>query len=63
MGKRCRVKEILGDSNVEHVVAACWELKRHRREGGVSEVVQWVEHALWGERGSSVSGEGSEVQD
>ena len=53
MGKGCRFKEILGDSNVEHRVTAFWELKRLCREGGVGDVVQWVEYALW-ERGRAV---------
>lgn len=50
MSEGCRFKEIFGDSNVEHRVAAFRELKRHWGEGGVGEVFQWVEHALWEKR-------------
>lgn len=50
ISKGCRFKEILGDSYVEHRVTAFWEHKWHWGEGGISEVFQWVECALWEDR-------------
>lgn len=65
MGEGCRFKEIFGDSDVEHRVAAFWEHKRHWGEGGVGEVFQWIEDTLWEktERETSGLGEGSNMQD
>lgn len=50
VSKGCRFKEKLGDSNIEHRVTAFWQCKRNWQEGGVSEVVQWVEYTLWENR-------------
>lgn len=50
VSKGCRFKEKLGDSNIEHRVTAFWQHKRNWWEGGVSEVVQRVEYALWENR-------------
>lgn len=53
VSKGCRLEEKLGDSNIEHRVVVFWQRKRNWWEGGVAEVVQGVEYALWENRENS----------